>query len=106
MLRTKTVPGVAKELLAFVIISNRVRRVMHVAARRQVVAPSRASFVGAWRWLRPARPGDQVPVRRVNPERPGRAERRVRKRRPKQFDLMRKPRAVLRQALFKQNDAA
>ena len=53
-----------------------------------------------------AQPGDAVPVLRVNPERPGRAEPRVRKRRPKQFDLLRRPRAELRQALFIQKDAA
>lgn len=106
VLRTKTVPGVVKELLAFVIIYNLVRRVMHTAARQQQVEPARVSFIDAWRWLRTARPGEAVPVLRVNPERPGRAEPRVRKRRPKQFDLMRKPRAVLRQALLKPKDAA
>jgi hypothetical protein len=106
VLRTQTVPGVVKELLAFVIIYNLVRRVMHRAARQQGVEPARISFVDAWRWLRHARPGEAVPVLRVNPARPARAEPRVRKRRPKQFDLMRKPRAVLRQALLDQQDAA
>jgi hypothetical protein len=106
VLPTKTVPGVVKELQAFVIIDNLVRRVMHTAARQQRVEPARVSFIDAWRWLRNARPGEAVPVLRVNPERPGRAEPRVRKRRPKQFALMRRPRAVLRQALFTQKDAA
>jgi hypothetical protein len=106
VLRSQTVPGVVKELLAFVIIYNLVRRVMHAAARRQGVAPARVSFVDAWRWLKHARPGEALPVLRVNPERPGRAEPRVRKRRPKQYDLMRRPRAESRQALFKQKDAA
>jgi IS4 transposase len=106
VLRTQTVPGVVKELVAFVIIYNLVRRVMHVAARQQAVEPSRVSFVDAWRWLRHARPGEEVPLLRVNPERPGRAEPWARKRRPKQYDLMRRPRAELRQALFRQKDAA
>ena len=35
----------------------------------------------------------------VNPERPERVEPRVRKRRPKQFPVMKRPRAVLRKAL-------
>jgi hypothetical protein len=106
VLRTKTVPGVVQELVAFVIIDNLVRRVMHTAARQQGVEPARVSFIDAWRWLRNARPGEAVPVLRVNPERPERAEPRVRKRRPKPFALMRKPRAVLRQALFTQKEAA
>src|SRR5262249_2123595 len=106
VLRTRTVPGVVKGLLAFAIIYNLVRRAMHIAARQQGVEPARVSFIDAWRWLRNARPGEAVPVLRVNPERPKRVEPRVRKRRPKQFDLMRKPRAVLRQALLKQKVAA
>jgi hypothetical protein len=42
----------------------------------------------------------------VVPDRPGRAELRVRKRRPKQFLVMKKPRHVLRQALVDEQDAA
>jgi hypothetical protein len=106
ILRSQTVPGVVKELVAFVIIYNLVRRVMHQAAQRQGVEPARVSFIDAWRWLKHARPGDPLPVLRVNPERPGRAEPRVRKRRPKQFPLMKRPRAELRQALLILNDAA
>jgi hypothetical protein len=106
VLRSKTVPGVVKELVAFVIIYNLVRRVMHEAARRQEVAPARLSFVDAWRWLKYARPGDPPPVLKVNPERPGRAEPRVRKRRPKQFPLMKRPRAELRKELLRPKVAA
>jgi len=106
VLRSQTVPGVVKELVAFVIIYNLVRRVMHVAARRQGVGPARVSFIDAWRWLKHARPGDELPRLVVNPERPGRVEPRVRKRRPKQFPVMKRPRAELRQALLAQKDAA
>jgi Transposase DDE domain len=106
VLRSQTVPGVVKELVAFVIIYNLVRRVMHTAARQQQVEPARISFVDAWRWLKHARPGQTVPKLRVNPERPGRVEPRVRKRRPKQFPVMKRPRAELRQALLRQKDAA
>jgi hypothetical protein len=106
VLRSKTVPGIVKELLAFVIIYNLVRRVMHTAARRQGVAPARISFVDAWRWLKHARPGERLPKLRVNRERPGRAEPRVRKRRPKHYPLMRRPREELRKALLTQKHAA
>jgi hypothetical protein len=105
-LRSKTVPGVVKELLAFVIIYNLVRRVMHEAARRQGVEPARISFIDAWRWLKHARPGDGLPRLAVNPKRPERVEPRVRKRRPKQFPVMKRPREELRQALRTRKVAA
>jgi hypothetical protein len=73
------------------------------AARRQGVPPERISFVDALRWLATARPGDALPELVVNPFRPGRAEPRVRKRRPKEFPVMKKPRAVLRQELAAQS---
>lgn len=106
VLRCRSLPGVMKELLALSIIYNLVRRVMQQAAKQQHVAPERISFVDAWRWLRQARPGQEVPPLTVNPERPGRVEPRVRKRRPKQFPVMQKPRAQLRQALLRPNLAA
>ena len=83
-----------------VVAYNLVRRVMAEAARRQGVAPERISFADALRWLREAKRGEELPPLRVNRERPGRAEPRVKKRRPKQYDLMNKPRAVLRAALL------
>lgn len=106
VLRCQTVEGVLKELAVFVLIYNLVRRVMWEAGRRQEVAAERISFIDAWRWLRHARPGDELPPLVVNPERPGRAEPRVRKRRPKEFPLMRRPRAVLRKELLTKKDAA
>jgi hypothetical protein len=72
------------------------------AARRQEVGVDRISFVDALRWLAEARRGDERPRLRVNPERPGRYEPRVKKRRPKPYDLMRQPRALLKQALQNQ----
>ena len=100
VLRSQTFVGVMKELQVFVIVYNLVRRVMAEAARRQAVPPSRISFADALAWLRAARPGDELPRLQVNPERPHRAEPRVRKRRPKQYGLMNKPRGVLRKALL------
>lgn len=106
VLRCQTVPGVLKELLMLVTAYNLVRRVMRAAARRQGVPCERISFVDALRWLKEARAGDELPRLKVVPKRPGRAEPRVRKRRPKSFPLMTKPRQVLRQALLDEQDAA
>jgi hypothetical protein len=102
VLRCRTVPGVVKELLVFVTVYNLVRRVMLDAARRQGVEPQRVSFVDALRWLRQARPGGGRPVLIVNPPRPGRVEPRVRKRRPKQYPVMKRPRRELREELLRQ----
>jgi hypothetical protein len=96
VLHCQTVPSVIKEMYMFVTIYNLVRRVMVEAARKQKVEPRRISFVDALRWLRSARPGDEVPILIVNPERPGRYEPRVRKRRPKQYPLMKQPRRKLK----------
>ena len=106
VLRCKTVPGVVKELLIFVTVYNLVRRVMREAARRQGVPPRRVSFLDALRWLRGARPGETLPRLVVNPPRPDRAEPRVRKRRPKQYPLMTRPRPVLREEMLRQPVAA
>jgi IS4 transposase len=102
VLKCKTVEGVLKELTVYAIVYNLVRMVMVEAARRQGVDVERISFVDALRWLAQTRPGDALPELVVNPERPGRYEPRVRKRRPKQYPLMNKPRSVLRKGLLEQ----
>lgn len=99
VLRSHTVAGVTKELHAFVIIYNLVRRIMCTAARAQKVKPQRISFIDALRWLRQAAPGDRLPELIVNPDRPGRHQPRVKKRRPKPYDLMNRPRHELRERL-------
>lgn len=99
VLKCKTVEGVLKELTVYATVYNLVRVVMLEAARRQGVEVERISFVAALRWLGQARPGEDLPDLVVNPERPGRNEPRVRKRRPKQYHLMTKPRSVLRKGL-------
>jgi hypothetical protein len=101
VLHCTTVDGVLKELAVFVILYNLVRRVMAAAAARQKVSPERISFTDAWRWLQEARPGEPLPRLKVNPLRPGRAEPRVRKRRPKQYPLLTKPRRQAQAALRK-----
>lgn len=102
VLRTKTVAGVHKELAMFALVYNLVRLVMLRAGERQGVPPDRISFVDALRWLRHARLGQPLPDLELVPLRPGRHEPRVRKRRPKEYDLMKKPRHALREALTRQ----
>jgi len=106
VLRSRTEAGVRKEMLAFVAAYNLVRRVMREAAARQGVPAARVSFVDALRWLRRAGPGAPVPRLVVNPARPGRFEPRVRKRRPKPYTKMKRPRAQLKDELLRKQLAA
>jgi hypothetical protein len=99
VLKCKTVDGVLRELQVFALIYNMVRQVMLEAAVRQKVDVRRISFIDAWRWLQSAKPGDPLPKLVVNPYRPNRLEPRVRKRRPKQYPLMTKPRRQLKKEL-------
>ena len=86
----------------YALVYNLVRLVMVEASRRQGVVVDRISFVDALRWLAEARPGETLPRLVVNPDRPDRVEPRVRKRRPKQYPLMTKPRSELRKTLMVQ----
>lgn len=97
VLRCRSVAGVHKELRMFALVYNLVRLVMLAAAKRQAVPVERISFIDAWRWLRHSRPGRMLLDLVVNPLRPGRLEPRVRKRRPKEFPMMNRPRDELRQ---------
>ncbi len=99
VLKCKTVAGVLRELQVFALIYNLVRQVMLEAACRQRVDVRRISFIDALRWLQAAKPGDPLPKLVVNPYRPNRLEPRVRKRRPKQYQLMKKPRRQLKKEL-------
>jgi hypothetical protein len=102
VLRTKTVAGIHKELAMFALVYNLVRLVMLEAAQRQKVPVERISFIDARRWLQHVRPGERLRKLELLPIRPGRHEPRVRKRRPKEYDLMTRPREQLRQALLHQ----
>ena len=99
VLKCETVNGVLKELAIFVLIYNLVRLVMLEASRRQEVEVDRISFIDALRWLTSALPGDPLCHLVVNPHRPGRYEPRVKKRRPKNYRLMNRPRRELKKAL-------
>jgi hypothetical protein len=94
---------VLKELIIFALIYNLVRLVMWEASKRQQVDVERISFIDALRWLASAQDGEPLASLVVNPHRPNRYEPRVRKRRPKPYSLMRKPRQVLRNQLLSQS---
>jgi hypothetical protein len=99
VLHCKSEQGIRKELAIFTLVYNLVRVVMLEAAHRQEVAVSRISFADAYKWMRHARPWDVLVPLIVNPHRPNRVEPRCKKRRPKEYDLMNKPRDVLRKEL-------
>lgn len=100
VLHCRSVPGVLKELLMAALVYNLVRLVMIEAARQQHTSVRAISFIDALRWL--AHAIWHLPPLRlaINRPRPQRYEPRVRKRRPKEFDLMNRPRCQLRQELL------
>lgn len=100
VLRCQTVEGVQKELLIFAIVYNLVRLVMLAAAERQGVPVARVSFIDALRWLNEACWHRPVLELVINPDRRGRYEPRVKKRRAKEYDLMKLPRSELRKLLL------
>jgi len=102
VLRCQSVDGVMKELWMFMLVYNLVRAVMLAAARRQDVDPDRISFVDTLRWLRYRRTNTPLVNLIVNPIRDGRIEPRVRKRRPKPYPRMTRPRHQLRKELTNQ----
>ena len=99
VLKCKTVQGVLKELTMYAVAYNLVRLAMCEAAEGQGVAVDRVSFIDALRWLCLPEADEGMPELVVNPERPGRSEPRVKKRRPKPYPLMTVPRGELRKRL-------
>jgi hypothetical protein len=97
VLHCKSVDGVQKELWMFLLVYNLVRTVMLIAAERQEVSVSRISFASALHWMRIANPGDALVRLATVPYRPNRLEPRVIKRRPKPYDLMVRPRNIMRE---------
>jgi hypothetical protein len=86
-----------------------VRLVMIAAAELQSMPLKRISFIDSLRWLMQAcrSEGVRPPLRiGVHPKRKPRQEPRVKKRRPKQYDLMKQPRCKLRKDLYTQHVAA
>src|SRR5262249_43812288 len=91
VLKSRTAEGVRKEIVVFGLAYNLVRRVMRAAADRQGVGVDRISFVDALRWLRQSKAEEELPALVVHPNRPGRFDPRVKKRRPKQYPRMTRP---------------
>jgi hypothetical protein len=106
VLRCQTLDGVVKEMTIYALVYNLVRLVMLKAAEEQHRDVSLISFVDALRWL--AQACHELPPLRlvIHPTRPIRHEPRVRKRRPKQYPLMKKPRDQLRKQLGTKRVAA
>jgi hypothetical protein len=98
VLKCKTLDGVRKERLVFLLVYNLIRIILLRAARRRGVNVNRLSFADTLAWLRL---GDLsvLPTPTINPTRLGRLEPRVIKRQKKEFPYMTKPRAVLRSQL-------
>ena len=112
VLRTKTPERARKELWTFLAAYNLLRTLMHSAAQKAKVPVARISFQGCRQRLLAIRShigSESAFIREYrrllrelacdrNPDRPFRVEPRARKRRPKQYDLLNKPRAVWKAA--------
>jgi len=91
VLKCKTLNGILKELYVFALVYNLVMAIRFRVARQMGLCPARLSFVDALRHV--CVHGWTVPQTLViNPERPGRWQPRVVKRRAKPHPLMTKPR--------------
>ena len=101
VLHCRSVAGVLKELTMFALVYNLARLVMLAAAKGQSVPLAQTSFVDALRWLAEACQHEPSVRLHINPARKNRIEPRVRKRRPKQYPLMKQPRRQLRQQLLR-----
>ena len=101
VLRSQTEAGVERELLAFALVYNLVCAVMTVVAVHLETTPERISLMDVLRLLRHGLNRLIVAAIVVNPDRPGRVQPRVVKRRPLQYSRMTKPRAVLKRQLMK-----
>jgi Transposase DDE domain len=118
MLRTKTPARVRAELAMFLVGYNLIRTVMFDAAKVSEVRLEQLSFKSALMrfglWCAGLRGSIRIRVwllgyqamlsdlaRDLNPDRPGRYEPRVVKRRPKPFPRMQRPRQVLREQLVR-----
>jgi hypothetical protein len=101
VLHGQTVPGVLKELTAFAIVDTLVRMVVWHSSTLQHLDVERISCLEALRWL--GAPSTGIPLGGfiVNAVRPHRVEPRVKKRRPKSFPFMIKPRQERRQQLIR-----
>ena len=102
-MRSRTVAGVRKEICAFVLLYNLIRRVMCCSAEAMGTAPDRISFIDALRWLLwSAAPGQAAPMLLINRRRRRGPEPRMLKQGRHKYPLMRKPRPQLREMLVQE----
>jgi hypothetical protein len=99
VLKCKTLQGVRKERLIFLLVYNLIRLVMLRAARRQRVNINRLSFADTLAWLRWGNLSETIDLK-TNPLRRGRLEPRVLKRAKKQFPYLTVPRRQLKMELM------
>ena len=99
VLKCKTLEGVRKERLIFLLVYNLIRLVMLRAARRQRVNINRLSFADTLAWLRWGNLSETIDLK-TNPLRRGRLEPRVLKRAKKQFPYLTVPRRQLKMELM------
>ena len=89
-LKCKTIDGITKEIMIYILVYNRVRAVMLLAETNQKEDdPNRIGFKDAWRWLcakLASTPAEELPGLKVNKIRPGRMYPRQVKKRPKAYD--------------------
>jgi hypothetical protein len=99
VLKCKTLDGIRKERMIFLLVYNLIRIAMINIARLHNVDINRLSFANTLAWMQL---GDmRQPTRiKVNPLREGRLEPRVIKRQKKEFPYMTKPRAILKAELL------
>lgn len=102
MARAMTQAGVERELLAFALVYNAICTVRTVVAVHLETTPARVSLVDVLRLLRHGldRLMAMAAAIVVNPDRPGRVQPRVVKRRPLQYSLMTRPRGELKRELM------
>lgn len=101
VLRSQSVAGVERELLAFALVYNLICAVRTVLALHLKTTPERISLIDVLRLLRHGLARVATAAIVVNPDRPGRHQPRRVKRRPLQYSLMTKPRAVLKREIMK-----
>lgn len=98
-LSSRTVLGMRKEVVAFMLLYNLVRQVMARAAQAQGVTPDRISFIDAARWLLWAPADGALPKLRINRKRSRPGEPRVLKHGRRKYPQMTRPREALRKTL-------
>lgn len=96
ILHCHTVEGVLKEFYAFCLVYNLVRTVMLEAGAKIKTHHRSISFLDAVRWLIAACYRVMCSPLLIVPKRPNRFEPRAKKRRPKEYDLLTKPRNIWR----------